>query len=132
MDLEKDILTRYRKIAVVGLSPDPSRPSHSVTKYLISNNYDVVGVRPGEREILNRPCYSNLSSIPGLIEIVDVFRASENVPAIVDEAIQCKAKVLWLQLGVSHPEAEEKARQAGILVVSDKCILVEHKRIRGN
>lgn len=122
----KEILTKYKKIAVVGLSPDPMRPSHSVTNYMIRHGYEIVGVRPGDKEILGRPCYASLKEVPGPLEIVNVFRAPEHVPAIVDEAIALKAKVLWLQEGVVHPQAEEKARKAGLVVVSDRCILKEH------
>lgn len=125
-DVEK-ILKTFKKIAVVGLSPDSNRPSYGVTRYMISQGYDVVGVRPGSKEILGRPCYESLDKVPGPLEIVNVFRAREFVPAIVDEAIRLKAKALWLQQGVYDDAAEEKARKAGLLVVSDRCILIEHQ-----
>ena len=125
----KEILTRYKKIAVIGLSPNSDRASYGVTRYLIEQGYDVVGVRPGTQEILGVPVYSSLKEIPGEVEIVDVFRDTAAVPAIVEEAIQKKAKVLWLQEGVTHTEAEKRARDAGLSVVSNRCILKEHRKI---
>jgi predicted CoA-binding protein len=122
------ILSRYRKIAVVGLSPSPSRPSHEVTEYMIDEGYEVTGVRPGPREILGRPCYPTLRDLPEAPEIVNVFRAPEHVPGVVEDAIAVGARVLWLQEGIAHPEAERRAREAGLEVVSDRCILQEHRR----
>ena len=122
-------MKKYKKIAVVGLSPDSHRASYGVTSYMIDVGYDVVGVRPGSKEILGRPCYPSLKDVPGPLEIVNVFRAPEHVPAIVREAIALKAKAIWLQEGVYHDEAEDEARKAGLLVVSDRCILKEHRRI---
>jgi predicted CoA-binding protein len=132
--LEDDVafaLDRCRRIAVVGLSPHPDRPSHEVTRYMIEQGYEICGVRPAQREILGRPCYARLADVPGPLEIVDVFRNSEAIPALVDEVIPLRPKVLWLQEGVSHPEAEERARRAGIRVIADRCILKEHARRRG-
>lgn len=129
-EIIKKILSQYKKIAVVGLSPQTDRPSYGVSSYLIRKGYEVSGVRPGGiKEILSRPCYEKLADVPKPLEIVDVFRAPEHVPEVVDQAIQEGAKVIWLQLGITHPEAEEKARKAGLLVVSNRCILVEHKRL---
>lgn len=125
----REVLTQYRKIAVVGLSPKPNRPSHGVTAYMMRQGYEIVGVRPAQKEILGRPCYDSLEAVPGELEIVDVFRAPEHVPEVVDQAIARGAKVLWLQEGVTHPEAEEKARKAGLVVVSDRCILKDHARL---
>ena len=124
-----DVLTKYKKIAVVGISPQPHRASHGVSRYLIEQGYDVVGVRPGADTILGRPCYASLSEVPGPLEIVDVFRASDAIPELVDELIALKPKVLWLQEGVTHDVAETKVREAGITVVSDLCILKEHIRL---
>ena len=130
-DIEiKEIFEKYKKIAVIGLSPNSSRPSFGVTKYLVNAGFDVVGVRPGIREVMGLKVYESLTAVPQPIEIVDVFRNSEFVPQIVDEAIRVKAKVLWLQEGVTHPEAEEKARAAGLKVISDRCILKEHRRLQ--
>jgi predicted CoA-binding protein len=125
-DLEREILTRFKKIAVVGLSANPARPSYGVTAYMIRAGYDVVGVNPGQGEILKRPCYRTLLDVPGPIEIVNVFRSPEHVPEVVDQAIARGAKAIWLQLGVGNAAAEEKARKAGLLVVSEACIKVEH------
>jgi uncharacterized protein len=124
------ILSRYRKIAVVGLSPNESRPSHGVTEYMIHQGYEITGVRPGVDEILVRPCYRALRDLPEPPEIVNVFRSPEHVPAIVDEAIAAGAKVLWLQEGVAHPDAERRAREAGLEVISDRCILKAHRKAK--
>lgn len=129
MDQIKTVLTKYQKVAVVGISPDPGRPSHDVASYLIEHGFDVVGVRPGEKQVLGRPCYPSLADVPGPLEIVDVFRAPEHVPAIVEEAIRLKAKVLWLQEGVTHASAGEKAKKAGLVVISNRCMLKEHSRL---
>ncbi|MGZ3698137.1 MAG: CoA-binding protein [Bdellovibrionota bacterium] len=126
----QEILTNYRKVAVVGLSPEESRPSNEIARYLIAQGYEVCGVRPGGiREILGRPCYAKLADVPGELEIVDVFRSPEHIPALVAELLPLKPKVLWLQLGVTHPEAERLAERAGIQVISNRCILVDHQRL---
>lgn len=125
------ILETYRRIAMVGLSSNPFRPSHFAAIYLISEGYDVVPVNPREQEILGRKCYPTLSAIPGPVEVVDIFREPAAVPAIVDEAIAAGAKVLWMQLGVIHNEAAEKARAAGLEVVMDRCMKIEHARFFG-
>jgi predicted CoA-binding protein len=130
-DAIRRVLQNYRNIAVVGLSPEPSRPSYGVTQYMLAQGYDIVGVRPGTSEILDSPCYASLAEVPGELEIVDVFRAPEHIPALVEELIPLKPKVLWLQEGVTHPEAEARARRAGIEVFSDLCILKEHARLLG-
>jgi predicted CoA-binding protein len=128
--LIKDVLSKYKNIAVVGLSPQPSRPSFGVTKYMIDHGYNIVGVRPGGlKDILDRPVFETLEEVPEPLEIVNVFRAPEFIPEVVDDVLKTKAKVLWLQLGITHPEAEERARKAGLTVISDKCILVEHRRL---
>jgi len=127
---EATILNNYRTIAMVGLSPDPNRPSHRVAKYLINHGYKVIPVNPDTQEILGIRSYSDMSSIPEPIEIVDIFRRSEEVMPIVDEAIKIGAKVVWMQEGVINEEAASKARDAGLLVVMDRCMLKEHKRLR--
>ena len=126
---EATILNDYRIIAMIGLSPDPNRPSHRVAKYLINHGYKVIPVNPDAQEILGARSFSNMSSIPEPIEIVDIFRRSEEVMPIVDEAIKIGAKVVWMQEGVINEEAASKARDAGILVVMDRCMLKEHKRL---
>jgi uncharacterized protein len=125
------ILTEYKRVAMVGLSANPFRPSHFVAIYLISQGFDVIPVNPREKSILGRTCYPSLLDIPGPVDIVDVFRDPSAVPAIVEEAIQIKAKVLWLQLGVIHEEAAERARAAGITVIMDRCMKIEHARLFG-
>ena len=127
--LEAKILNEYSIIAMVGLSPDSSRPSHRVAKYLINHGYKVIPVNPDAQEILGARSYSDMSSIPEPIEIVDIFRRSEEVMPIVDEAIKIGAKVVWMQEGVINEEAALKAQDAGLLVVMDRCMLKEHKRL---
>jgi len=125
------ILERYKRIAMVGLSANPFRPSHFAAIYLTSEGYDVIPVNPREKHILGRTCYATLRDIPGPIEVVDIFRAPAAVPAIVDEAIAIGAKVIWMQLGVIHEAAAERARQAGLEVVMDRCMKIEHARFFG-
>jgi predicted CoA-binding protein len=126
-------LKTYRRIAVVGLSPDPTRPSHAIFEYLIEAGYDVVGVNPAlaGQELLGRPCFAKLEDVPGTIDIVDVFRRSTEVPPIAASAIAIGAKMLWLQDGVTHPAAEKRAADAGLIVVSDRCILRDHRKFVG-
>jgi uncharacterized protein len=128
-DEVRKLLERYRRIAVVGLSPRPDRPSHGVTQYMIRHGYEITGVRPAQKAILGRPCYSSIREVPGPLEIINVFRSPDSIPPLVDELIPLKPVALWLQLGITHPEAERRARDAGIFVVSDRCILVEHSRL---
>jgi uncharacterized protein len=125
------ILERYKRIAMVGLSSNPFRPSHFAAIYLLAQGYDVTPVNPREKQILGRQSYPSLLEVPGPIEIVDIFRETAAVPAIVEEAIQRDAKVIWMQLGVIHEPAAERARQAGLEVVMDRCIKIEHARFFG-
>lgn len=125
------ILRRYRRIAMVGLSANPLRPSHFVAIYLANRGYDVVPVNPREREILGRKCYPSLRAIDGPVEVVDIFRAPEYVPAIVEEGIDVGARVIWMQFGVVHEQAAQRAIGAGLEVVMDKCMKVEHARFDG-
>ena len=125
-----DILTKYKTIAVVGLSSNPARPSYGVTEYMQSAGYHIIPVNPNETDVLGEPSYASLEEVPQKIEIVDVFRRPEEVPSVVDAAIRAGAKVIWLQLGIANEAAAEKARTAGITVVMDACILVEHKKRR--
>lgn len=125
------ILERYKRIAMVGLSSNPFRPSHFAAIYMISEGYDVTPVNPREREILGRKSYPSLREVPGPLEIVDIFREPDAVPAIVDEAIALGAKVIWMQLGVIHEKAAAKAREAGLEVVMDRCVKIEHARFFG-
>ncbi|HLG95258.1 MAG TPA: CoA-binding protein [Bryobacteraceae bacterium] len=125
------ILQNYKRIAMVGLSANAFRPSHFAAIYLIAQGYDVTPVNPRETEILGRKCYASLAEVPDPIEIVDIFREPSAVPEIVDQAIARNAKVVWMQLGVIHEEAAERARQAGLEVVMDRCIKIEHARFFG-
>ena len=122
----KEILTKYRTIAVVGLSPDNGKPSHEVAAYLKRAGYRIIPVNPAVPEVFGEKSYASVTEIPEAVEIVDVFRRSEFVPEIVEQAIEKGAKVLWLQEGVVHEEAAKRAREAGLLVVMDRCILKEH------
>jgi predicted CoA-binding protein len=125
-----DILTKYKTIAVVGLSSNPMRPSHGVTEYMQSSGYHIIPVNPNEREVLGEPSYARLEDVPQKIEIVDVFRRPEDVPPVVDAAIIVGAKVIWMQSGIANESAAETARAAGLTVIMDACILVEHKKRR--
>jgi uncharacterized protein len=125
------ILEKYRRIAMVGLSANPYRPSHFAAMYLLAEGYDVIPVNPREKEILGKVCYPSIAAIPGGIEVVDIFREPSAVPQLVDEAIAVGAKVVWMQLGVIHEEAAEKARAAGLEVVMDRCMKIEHARFFG-
>jgi predicted CoA-binding protein len=125
-----DILTNYKRIAVVGLSSDPTRPSYGVTEYMQSSGYQIIPVNPNETDVLGEPSYARLEDVPQKIEVVDIFRRAEEVPPVVDAAIQVGAKVVWMQLGIANEAAAEKARAAGLTVVMDACILMEHKKRR--
>ena len=125
----KSLLENTRRIHILGLSPQRDRTSNQVAHYLHDHGYDIVGIRPGEDKTVDGfPTYASLSEVPEEIEILDVFRASEHLPSIVEQAIaHGRVKVLWLQLGISHPEAEETAKNAGITVVKNQCTMREHK-----
>lgn len=125
------VLGEAKTIAVVGLSPDPGRPSHDVARYLQAHGYRIVPVNPTEREILGEPSYATLTDIPFAVDLVDVFRRPEYVPAIAEDAVKIGAKALWLQLGVISPEGAEIAGRGGLRVVVDRCTKVEHMRYGG-
>ena len=117
-----EFLQQYRRIAMVGLSANPSRPSHGVAAYLLRHGYDITPVNPNETEVLGRKSYPSLKEVPGPVEIVDIFRDPAAVPGIVEDAIAGGAKVIWTQLGVVHEAAAARAREAGLTVVMDRCI----------
>jgi len=127
----RDILKGLRRVAVVGISDREERASHGIAKFLIERGLDVVGVNPALQEVLGRPVYPSLADVPGSVDVVDVFRRSETVGPIVDEAIAKRAPVVWMQLGVVNPEAAARARAAGITVVQDRCIFQEWLRLLG-
>lgn len=122
------ILT-LKKVAVIGMSKNPSKAAHYVPKYLIDNGFDIIPVNPTTNKILDKTCYDSISEIDEEIEIIDIFRPSEQVLQFVKEAIQKKPKVIWLQEGIHNFEAEELARKEGIMVVFNRCMLAEHKRL---
>jgi len=127
--MEEKILKTCQTVAVVGLSPKPNRPSNMVASYLKENGYKIIPVDPRAGEILGEVCYTNLSSIPEPVDVVNVFRRPKEVPAIVEEAIKLGAKAIWMQEGVINHEAATQAMEAGLLVVMDKCMLKEHRKL---
>lgn len=127
----REILGHARTIAIVGLSSNPLRPSYFVGYYLKRHGYRVIPVNPNETEVLGERAYPSLAAVPEPIDVVDVFRDPKYVPQIAEEAVQVGAKALWLQFGVINPEGAEKAEQAGLKVVMDRCMKVEHARYIG-
>jgi len=125
----RDLLARTRTIAVVGLSPRPERPSHRIARRLQSWGYRVVPVRPALREVLGEKAYPRLADVPARIDLVDVFRATEQVGPIVDECIALGLSAIWIQEGIVNEPAAERARAAGMVVVMDRCISVEYRRL---
>jgi predicted CoA-binding protein len=134
----KEILEKYQVIAIVGLSKDTSKPSYEVANYLKQNGYTIIPINPTVEEILGEKSYQSLTSMPieaqKKIEIVNIFRRSEDVPPIVNQAVYLKRRngkpvVIWMQLGITNEIAAENARKAGMKVVEDKCIMVEHYRL---
>jgi hypothetical protein len=124
------LLKTAKTIAVVGLTDNPMRPSFGVSQYMRSQGYRIIPVNPNIREWLGEKAYASLLDVPEQIDVVNVFRRPEAVPEVVEQAIQIKAPALWLQEGVIHEKAAERARQAGLFVVMDLCILKEHRRVR--
>jgi uncharacterized protein len=126
-DLITELLRNSKTIAVVGLSNNPLRPSHGVSAYMKSQGYRIIPVNPQINESLGEKAYSTLLDVPEKIDIVNIFRRPEFVEEVVNQAIQLKVTAVWMQQDVIHEKAAEKARSAGIFVVMDRCILVEHK-----
>jgi len=124
-----ELLLKSKTIAVIGLSSKRMRPSYGVSEYMQRAGYKIIPVNPLESTILGEKCYATLEDIPEHVDIVDVFRRSEFVPEIVESAIRIGAGAVWLQEGVVHEEAAERARQAGLFVVQDRCILKDHNRL---
>ena len=123
------ILTTCRKIAVVGLSPKESRDSNRVARYLMEQGYEVIPINPGQRKILGKTCYRSLRDIPFHVDMADLFLNPARVPPVVDQAIYIGVHAIWMQLGVVHNDAARKAKEAGIQVVLNKCIMKEHEKI---
>lgn len=126
-----NILKESKTIAVVGLSPEPGRPSHGVAAYLKGHGYKIIPVNPMADEVLGEKSYPDLKSIPltEKIDVVDIFRRQEFVPQIVEDAIKVKARAVWMQEGVVHEEAASRARDGGLFVVMDRCIMKEHAKL---
>ncbi len=127
----KDILCSSKTIAVVGISVKEESPSHMVAKYLIGQGFKVIGVNPKYDEVLGAKCYPNLKSIPEHVDIVDIFRKAEALAGVVEEAIGIGAGAVWMQLGLENEEAAQEARRAGLSVVMNKCIKIEHAGLCG-
>lgn len=125
----KSVLADAGRIAVVGASPNPARPSYRVMKFLLKQGYDVVPVRPKVARILDRPCYERLEEIPLPVDIVNVFRRPEACADIARAAVAIEASVLWLQEGIISQEAASIAQSGGLQVIMDACIMKEHKRL---
>ena len=130
MSAESEILEKFHIVAVVGLSPSEERASFHVASYLKAHGFMIVPVNPTAGEILGEKCYPELADVTCGVEVVDVFRRASEVPAIVDQAIKMGAKAVWMQEGIVNEEAAERARSAGLLVVMDKCMLKEHRRLK--
>jgi predicted CoA-binding protein len=126
----RDLLTKYKKFSVYGLSPDPTKASHYVPAYMREHGWDIVGTYPKIHEASDFKIYDKLSAIPAEYrKFVDVFRSSDRIQEVVDEALAAGGvEVLWLQLGIANPEAEARAEKAGIKVVSNRCLIIEHKK----
>jgi predicted CoA-binding protein len=127
-DAVAQILRGAKTIAVVGLSSKPMRASHGVAEYLKAAGYRIIPVNPNETQVLGEKAYARLEDVPEPVDIVDVFRQAEEVTAVAESAIRIGAKVLWMQLGIENAGAAEKAQAAGLVVVEDSCLMVEHKR----
>lgn len=125
----KGILRKCKTIAVVGISPKESRDSNRVARYLMRQGYEIVPVNPGQRKILEKPCFRTLSDIPFPIDMADLFLNPKRVPVVVDQAIDMGVQIIWMQEGVVHNKAAQKARKRGIEVVMNKCIMKEHMKI---
>jgi predicted CoA-binding protein len=124
-----ELLQERRTIAVVGLSGSRFRPSYGVSEYMQEQGFRIIPVNPNETEILGERCYATLEDVPEKVDIVNIFRRPEFVPPLVESAIRIGARCVWMQEGVVHEEAAERARAAGLLVVMDRCILKEHRRL---
>ena len=125
----RKILRESKTIAVVGLSPKPHRPSHEVARYLMEAGYTVIPVNPGQDALLGLTCYPNLRAIPTQIDMVDIFRRSEAVMNIIDDAVAVGARFIWMQEGIVNQEAAAKAEAAGLIVIMDRCTKIDHMNL---
>jgi predicted CoA-binding protein len=125
------LLEKVRRIAVVGLSPKPHRDSHRVARYLLESGYEIVPVYPREEQILGQKVHRRVQDVAGAVDLVDVFRRSEDLPEVIDDAITARAGALWLQFGCIDEDGARRARDAGLTVVMDRCLMVEHARLVG-
>lgn len=126
---EEEVLRRYRTVAVIGISDRPDRYSHRVAKYLQDHGYRIVPVNPRLRAVLGERCYPDLCSVEEPVEVVNIFRRPKYVPRVVAEAIYVKAKAIWMQQGIIHKAAARRAQEAGLVVVMDRCMMAEHRRL---
>ncbi len=131
-DTIRQILKESHRIAVIGISEKPWRDSNRVARYLLSKGYEILPVNPNVAEALGIKSYPDLPSVPGQIDIVNIFRRPEHIPEIVDQAIQAGAGAIWMQSGLADVNAAERARRAGLHVIMDRCIMVEHHRVFGS
>jgi len=127
----RSILTENKVIAVVGLSPKPSRPSNRVAGYMKQAGYRIIPVNPGQNEILGEKCYPDLSAVPAEIDIVNIFRRADQVEPVILDAIAIKAKIVWMQLGIINEKAAQMAENKGLTVIMDRCISVDHQNFIG-
>ena len=124
-----DILQKSRKIAIVGISKKESRDSNKIARYLLEQGYEITPVNTGQREILGRPCFKTIDHLPFAVDMVNLFIEPKRMPKVVDQAIDMQIPVIWTQIGVTHNESAQKARDAGIKVVMNMCIMQEHMKM---
>ncbi len=129
--IEEQILNKAQVIAVVGLSPKEARPSNMVARYLLDVGYQIIPVNPGQEEILGQRCYPSLDVVPGKVDVVSIFRRSEEVYPVVQQAVKKGVLAIWMQLGVVNPEAAALAREHGIYVTMDHCVKIDHQDLLG-
>jgi predicted CoA-binding protein len=127
----RGLLIRTKRIAVVGLSPKPHRDSHGVARYMKERGYEIVPVYPRSEEILGAKVYRRVQDIPGGVDLVDVFRRPDAIPEVVEDALAARAPAIWFQLGCVHEAAAQRAADAGVAVVLDMCLMVEHAALLG-
>ncbi len=127
----KTLFAEMQNIAVVGLSPKESRPSHQVARYLQDAGYTIIPVNPGQEEILGQKCYPDLLSIDGAVDVVDIFRRPEQVEPVVRDALSIGARVVWMQQGIVNEQAAKIAEDAGLMVIMDRCLKVDHMQLSG-